>query len=259
MADNRPVLKKELSNILNSSGYIPLEYIRFNGSSYVTTSYVPYNDTRIVTKFDYTEKSSNTKWIFGSRKSVGSTGFCLLVLNGGMFRTDYASKSDNVSGVSATGMHTLDKNKNVTLMDGVTVTQTYSTFTCPVPMAIGAMNESAGIDDRCATMNLYYFKVYDNTTLALDLIPAMNSNTSKCGLYDKVNKHFYTATVGDFIAGPKANSFLMDADRSLELLEEASVATVGDLADILSKDIDAELKGKILTVDNLKAIIDLYR
>lgn len=53
---------------------------------------------------------------------------------------------------------------------------------------------------------LYYYKLYDNGTLIRDFIPVKRISDNEYGLWDKVNKVFYSnAGTGTFTAGPAVN------------------------------------------------------
>jgi hypothetical protein len=53
---------------------------------------------------------------------------------------------------------------------------------------------------------LYSFKIYVEDLLVRDFIPCQRKSDSALGLYDIVNKIFYTNSgTGSFIAGPPAN------------------------------------------------------
>lgn len=55
---------------------------------------------------------------------------------------------------------------------------------------------------RLSVCDLYYFKLWQNGTLTMDLVPCKNSN-NVIGMYNNVNGVFYTSPNGvAFIAGP---------------------------------------------------------
>lgn len=185
------------------SGYKRLQYIQSSGTQYFNIGFNPNNNTRVVMDIDVLSTSGNTVPLFGARDASGSAvnSFVLWKISASSFRTDYATKTTNLS-LTATGRHTIDKNKNVTTIDGTTVTQTSATFHASYPLCLFAVNGGGTIDSRKVHAKLYSCRVYDNSTLIRDLIPCSNAS-AEIGLWDDVNSVFYgNAGTGTFTAGP---------------------------------------------------------
>lgn len=186
------------------TGYQEVEYIQSSGTQYIDTGFKPNSNTRVVMDFEVLAPGTATCAIFGARDgtSAGSgNGFCLWNLSGTRFRTDYNSDTEDIN-VVPLGRHTVNKNKNVTTLDSITVTNNTSTFTSKYNFVLYTVNGADTIDERRVSAKLYSCQIYDNGALIRDFAPAKNSDGT-VGLYDLVNDAFYTnAGTGTFTAGP---------------------------------------------------------
>ena len=182
-------------------GFKRLEYIQSSGTQYIDSGFVPNQDTRVYAECVLATASS-TQALFGCRVSSSSRQY-QFVTQGGAYRTDYNTTITNLSAASfGTAKFTVDKNKNVTYLNGTSVaTHTYASFTCPGNMYIFATNNNGALYAN-ASAKLYCMKVYDNGTLIRDFIPCQNASGA-VGLWDDVNGVFYgNAGTGAFTAGP---------------------------------------------------------
>jgi hypothetical protein len=65
------------------------------------------------------------------------------------------------------------------------------------------MNDASSIDSRKAVGRLFKCNIYNGGQLVRNFIPAKRRSDNIVGLYDAVNKQFYTnAGSGSFTAGP---------------------------------------------------------
>lgn len=176
-------------------GYTEVEYIQSSGTQYIDTGFKPNQDTRLVMDVD-TGSSWPTEFpaLFGvgNTSSGGSSNKFLTYLYKSIsgVHDHYAAQTKNSSTVNMFGRHTFDKNKNNTIVDGITVNQfTYASFQQASPLALFCCLDG-GSYTGFMTMKLYSCQIYDNETLARDFIPCVNAS-GEAGLYDAVNKKFY--------------------------------------------------------------------
>lgn len=191
------------------SGYKRLEYIQSTGTQYVNTGFVPDQDSRIVLSVYFPIQNSN-QFLFGARNDSNGTStmrsFSLNVYNT-FYRTHYNSKwIDYSSSISFSEKFVVDKNKNVTTLNGENVvSHTYAEFKSPVKLTLLAVNTNGTISGY-AIAKLYSCQIYDNGTLVRDYIPCQKPDGT-IGLWDEVNSVFYgNAGTGTFIAGPVVTS-----------------------------------------------------
>lgn len=182
------------------SGYTQVEYIESSGTQYIDVGFVPNQDTRVFAEVEFATASS-TQALFGARTSSSANQF-QFVTSGNAYRTDYNTAYTNMVSASISGKFYVDKNKNVTNLNGSeTYTHTYASFTAPGTMYLFATNNNGSVY-AYASAKLYSFMVYDNGTMIRDCVPCTNASGT-VGLYDVVNGKFYTnAGTGVFTAGP---------------------------------------------------------
>lgn len=182
-------------------GYTELEYIQSSGTQYIDTGFKPNQDTRVVINVTDVSASSGIASLFGGRTANGVSSFSMWAFSS-VVRTDYGANILKTTQPYAT-VQSIDKNKNITILNGTEYTQTYSTFQAGVSLTLFAVNDGEiGVDTRMVSMCLYSCQIYDNGTLIRDYVPVKNSS-GVVGLYDVVNNEFYqNAGTGTFTAGP---------------------------------------------------------
>ena len=181
-------------------GYTELEYIESTGTQYIDTGFAPNQDTRVVMDFEI-EDGTTTSNIFGGRTSYKTNDFTFWLNNETSWLTNYNGTSTQMAVSTVNGRHTVDKNKNVTSIDGIKDTATYGSFQAPCNMFLFTMNQNGTAETRMVSMKLYSCKIYDNGTLVRDFVPCKNASGT-IGLYDMVNGIFYAnAGTGSFTAG----------------------------------------------------------
>lgn len=169
-----------------------LQYIESSGTQYINTGFKPNQDTRVVMDFEPIAAYSSINAFFGVRDTSSATAAKQFVLwNSGAsaLRSDYFGTNKALSITKLLSRKIVDKNKNITSVDGVSVTNTANSGQCSNDMVIFAAN-SAGAVSLYSKIRLYSFKIYDNGTLVKDFIPVLDNNGIAC-LFERVNKQFY--------------------------------------------------------------------
>lgn len=200
------------------SGYTPLEYIESTGSQYVDTEFKPNQDTRVVVTFQLAKESSNYRAVLGVRDTVSDTApsqFVFWNYPSEVFRTDYFGSNKTIDGLTRLSRMTLDKNKNVTTIDGQTITNAAASGQCTQNLYLFCVNE-AGTAKYFSEQKLWHCSIYDNGNLVRNYLPCTNPS-GEVGLYDDVTGVFYGDAAGvGFVAGPVAAQ--PEAPASLELI-----------------------------------------
>ena len=187
------------------SGYRRLEYIQSSGTQYIDTGFKPNQDTRVTMDFNLLEiVNKYADPIFGVRKSASSKGFYFWASGYGTTTERYQSGYNNGSTyqqVTRLGRHYVDKNKNITTIDGVSTSATYTAFTTDWNMLLFNSYNNGNLYQN-TKLKLYSCQIYDNGTLIRNYIPCQTSS-GDIGLWDDVNSVFYgNAGTGTFTAGP---------------------------------------------------------
>ena len=194
-------------------GYTELEYIESTGTQYIDTLFKPNQDTRVV--MDFALLSINGQYadpIFGVRTSATANAYYLWCPGTTSSDERYQSGYNNGStypAVTRVGRHTVDKDKNVTMVDGVTTEAAYAAFTTAWNMLLFQSYNNGNLYSQTTHMRLYSCQIYDNGQLIRNFVSCTNPSGA-AGLYDRIGNQFYgNAGSGAFVAGPKAG---YDAD-----------------------------------------------
>ena len=182
-------------------------YIKSDGNQYVDTEFVPNSNTRVVLDLEPTsEVASGTAGIFGSRGD-GTTHttfqFTIMANTSSQYRSDHMDDANAFITVSPFLSRVLiDKNKNVTTIDGVSATNPEATWQGVHTAYIGKVNNNGTPTNGSLVGKIYSCKIYDNGSLVRDFAPCIRKSDGAVGLFDKVNSVFYeNAGTGSFVAG----------------------------------------------------------
>ena len=186
-------------------GYTQLQYIESHGTEYIDTGFKPNQNTRVVADVMLTNIDIGNV-LFGSRSegendSVGPDQFATWHSNA-TFMDNYGTEDSTVINLNGLNVRaTVDKNKNVTSINGVSVTHAEQTFAPPYPMLIFTTNQGGdpyGVEHNGVNtfMRLYSFRIYSssedgNDLLIRNFIPVKNPD-GEYGLYDLVDGKFYS-------------------------------------------------------------------
>lgn len=199
-------------------GYTELEYIQSSGTQYINTGVNPNQNTRIICTTNLA-KQNTAAWLFGARNGSGDSTFGFLT-HQNAYRSDYNTSQSQTISDTYTGFFTVDKDKNVTKINGETkITNAVGTFQTSYPLFLFANNNGGSVAgySSCA---IQACQIYDNGTLIRDYVP-VKSSSGVVGLYDVVNGVFYTnAGTGEFVAGPVPVQ-LPDGYTQLEYIESS--------------------------------------
>lgn len=180
-------------------GYTQLEYIQSGGTQYIDTRFKPNQNTRLVADFEVLSWPSSQ--FLGARIGPSNAAFNILVANATSGRDDWNTSA--ISFTSGNARWKIDKNKNITTINGSVTTHATGTFNCPVPIYLFAVNNNGSLmATKCAKAKCYSCQIYDNSNLIRDFVPCIEP-AGAVGLYDLVDGKFYgNAGTGSFTAGP---------------------------------------------------------
>ena len=172
------------------------ESLLSTGREYVLTDdFAPSGKTRIEAQVQAVSGSAYYFW--GARKGAYESTFGFLCSNG--YRADYGSSLNNLSGVSLSSRQTVKMDSSGFYVAGKKATGgswSSSTFTTPVPLMIYNINNNGTRIADNGAIRYWSFKAWsdgaNDSTLALDLVPAMQSDTP--GFLNLRNGRFYGET-----------------------------------------------------------------
>ena len=146
-------------------------------------------------------------FLFGARTNANNDDNKSLTYGFNAYNTFYRTHyyngwKDFPTDVSFVDKFLIDKNKNITTIGGLsTIEHDYATFKCSYNLYLFAAN-TANTANTFGKLRLYSCQIYDNGIIVRDFVPVKRSDDDVVGLYDKVNRVFYSSASSDnFIAG----------------------------------------------------------
>ena len=180
-------------------GYEPLNYVESNGTQYINTSFYANNNTHIQLKAVPTKFEEEWQCIFSSKTAYQQNEYVLQVhQTNNNWYSSYGTNDSRDVNIVLGEEYICDKNKNITNINGTTMTLDSATFTATQPGYIFADNENGAC--HFWRGKLYYLKIYDDTTLVRDFIPVLTQE-GIVSLYDQLNNKFYVSETNNLIAG----------------------------------------------------------
>ena len=203
--------RRALMARVQSGGRLPFEYqevpcIIGRGSQYIDTGYVLNSECRVQGRYDLYGTSSEFKSVFalfGSRNDRYNNAFAIFNVSAAP-RVDYGNTLETHSFSYAGGNNgnvlEFDLNAGIATVNGNTYAfaDSLKPFTCPSTAMIFAAHTGDTIDTRCPKGEIVYLKITDeNGTVVRDMIPCYRKSDNKPGMFDLVNKQFYTSAGAD--------------------------------------------------------------
>lgn len=194
------------NNVLmdSNSGIDIRPYITSHGQEYIDTGFIPNQDTRVVIKAgNYPAHENDSVCLFGARSAVGASdsyGFITSAGSPDYYRSDYFGENLSVgSSYSFTEPFIIDKNKNVTYINGTQVIEAeYKQASGSRTMYLFAYNTGGAPGTPTDGVQIYYCKIYDNGSLIRDYIPCRDPDGVAC-FWDNIAKEYvYNAGSGEF-------------------------------------------------------------
>lgn len=187
------------------SGYTQVEYIESSGTQYIDTGFKPNNNTRVVMDFQLTSiggSVNNWACIFGSSDTTTNINSFALWHTGEVFAYYYGANTNKTfpSTLIGTEEYLVDCNSETATMNGNTVSVSSATFSGAYPLCLFGVNYGDDVS-HLVKCKLKYCQIYDNGTLARNLVPVQKSDGT-VGMYDTINSKFYTnGGSGTFMVG----------------------------------------------------------
>ena len=192
--------------------YTELEYIESTGSQYIDTG---YNHSTSTSRYEFdlmmTRFPGTYHTIFGSRITHNGNEALYLGVHkdGHTYSCIGGNKKEPLGAtINLNVKYSICVDSKIgVIINGITYSQPYSSSqifsTCTDYIFGGNFNGNFS-EQICG--RIYSFKIYDGTNLVRDFIPAKRKSDNTLGLYDIVNKTFYTNQgTGTFTAGPELN------------------------------------------------------
>jgi len=185
------------------SGYQQVEYIESSGTQYINSGILCSSDLIIKVKFMNT--STNTvSDVFGNFVSENDSFrlFCYTT----QFYLDYGSGNGTANRHFENNYPTVNVLQELEIGNGYVKNLTSQTNIITFSTTSFSKNYNLFITKSLANATsknrIYYFELYDNGALVRNFIPCYRISDNVIGLYDMINKKFYTnAGTGTFLKG----------------------------------------------------------
>lgn len=205
------------SSILPSE-YKEVEFLQVDGSQYVITDYYPTRNTNIISRY---YSPIGNKYVYGVRNSGDTASFSFMKAGGDSTLANcrigsaivqhstfvnYADSSlksiPNSVGTNSVYLKIVDVFSSTTKVDkfGDVIPEE---FTSALPLYIFNCNQEGAATSSGLSGNLYKLTIKENGVIVRDFIPCYRKSDSKPGLYDIVNKQFYTNAGGGEFSFPE--------------------------------------------------------
>ena len=240
-------------------GYTLLDYLQSSGTQYIDTDYVPNSDTRI--EADVYVPTTAT-FLFGSRS--GTTGADQRRF--GLYNTPSSTWNPQFGQNNYTGIPSgagnewvnIEMDKSGFYIDGTLEKEfNQETFTGEFNLYLFACNTADTTISYSSGVRFRNYRIYDNTTLVHDLLPAKRDSDNELGFYDLVSGAFLTNSgTGDFVAGnpvsdpiivyTEGTSSITDANGNVATLENLLAAgTYADTQEVIAGTITRNVGVKV--------------
>lgn len=186
------------------TSYTPVEYIESSGTQYIDTGFKANNNTRVMFDFSPTSVTSSWGWVFGGRNAYHDADYAIAFKTSTWYSGFGTTDLQPNATITANTEYLIDKNKNVTTINGTSYTNSVATFQSDYNLLLLGVSDGPTIQHCNA--KLYSCKVYDNETLIRDFIPAIDQDNVAC-LYEQVEgKFYYNNGTGSFAVGSATGS-----------------------------------------------------
>ena len=203
--------------------YSQINYIKSNGTQYINTKVNPANTVDFELKFktDYNHRSQESRDAGGLEDFFGYINYTTnkvyaVNFGGGVSQTSIFiwknNTYENGASVIYFNTNTYNPTTDIITLKNVNNVWTVNGNTIGTAASVGDWRDTSGSlviggDNIDGVTKVFYDPLYvygakfwDNGTLIRDLVPCKRKSDNKPGLYDKVNKVFYTnAGTGEFI------------------------------------------------------------
>lgn len=194
----RPVITVNLKNSSLPDEYQQVEYIQMTGTQWIDTRYRADGYTGIDSTFQFTSTTPTQQVLFGSGTS-GSLVYTFYINGGGGWSYSYNNSSGNwvaILSSADTNKHNIvfNKTKGKMTFDSrpFDLSGTTNTTTTADTIYIGSYKNASSLGAQNARVKIYKFDVYWSGTLAQRFIPCYRKSDGVIGMYETVEKRFYT-------------------------------------------------------------------
>lgn len=203
------VFEEGTSLVKMTDKYVELEYIQSSGSQYIDTGYIPNVNSVFFGKFMHTEHVVDTP-LYGVRTSNYGNSYTFWA-----HPSEYSAAGKNTAifngyqyqfpiGYSEGTIETFYCSKSILQSNNQIHKYTASSGSPNLSLIIFGLSNGGSIDSRKFIGRMYEFTILEGSSLVRNFVPAKRKSDNVIGMYDTVNRQFYTNSgSGSFTAGPE--------------------------------------------------------
>lgn len=179
--------------------YERIEYIESNGSSYIDTGIYGSDSLDIEILIHYTYK--NSVFFIASRKSATELTYALIGdANLSHIRFDY-NNTLNVLGYYIDKISIRKSGLGVFVNNVWKKSVDKGKFTTPSTLLLFGILQNGAVNSSPAGGKVYFLKMKENGVLVHDFVPAKRKSDGVIGMYDLIERKFYTSPNGVAFTG----------------------------------------------------------
>lgn len=177
------------------SAYKEVEYLESTGTQYLNLNFTMDSDKSYTLDFIMTEYG---RLAFGSRYGTTNRTFVFNTGSEGVYTASYGNERKNIGAVDNL-RHTVSVIDRVLTFDGTIINTFSATIFTAYTCYLFAATQQTSLQTPAA-LKVFSCKIWDSGTLIRDLVPCYRKSDNKPGMYDLVNKVFYTNSgTGEFL------------------------------------------------------------
>ncbi len=191
------------------AGYTPVEYIRFTGEQWLNTDFIMQQSANPKVELVITNKSGSAFGAQSEQKRALLDYESRVYCGSGSNRLSYTMPSNDNKKHTLTAAYISATSNLIISVDGTVVNSGAQAGSFPTNTTYYVGNIKGGSSDiNTLSGDVHSFRIYQNDSVVLNLVPAKNSS-GVVGMYDTVSNTFLeNAGNGTFTAGPDINNII---------------------------------------------------
>lgn len=181
---------------ISSVCYALTDGITFSGSEYVMTDLLMTDATRMEIDFSAASLTGTAIFLMGGRGLSAEEDSFAMAYSSSTSYPNFGSDRSTVSGsINVNKLNTLSLSQEGYCLNGQLIKEfSQMSFTGSYTLAIGSVNSSGTVSNRCWNGSVYEVRLTVSGLLTHQLVPVVRCSDSVTGLLDLVGMNFYSKT-----------------------------------------------------------------
>lgn len=202
--DRRRMLQQEQEEL--PEGYTKLNYLQSTGTQYINTGYIYGPNSDFSTKMYFNNAIGQLCGALDDNSRIALTTDSYRKLYFARFIGNFGAPSYtsanylyklSTHGATLEAEYTKDGYEYTITIDN----SAYDFDGTTIPFYLFGRNENGSANLPSGTLNICFFKFFENGSTVMNLVPCLDSNGTPC-MFDTIKrKTFYNAGTGDFLWG----------------------------------------------------------